>query len=122
MHLESYTYDYITKETTASFELENVDVKINVNSCLMFWYYFNIYGEFGLNVTLDNELVWTTFTDQNDKWKKAKIDLHNRIIDTIKFIGIIRSGWIGDIAIDDISIKEGACKGIMLCSLFYNLF
>ncbi|XP_071133034.1 uncharacterized protein [Mytilus edulis] len=111
MHLKSYTYDYITKETTASFELENVDVKVNVNSCLMFWYYFNIYGEFGLNVTLDNELVWTTFTDQNDKWKKAKIDLHNRILDTIKFIGIIRSGWIGDIAIDDISIKEGACKG-----------
>lgn len=103
-------------DTTAYLELHNIDVPGRF--CFTFWYHMYHYEDFKmerLNVTFDNELVWTDYANTDDKWKKARINLYNRKKMSISFIGILRRNrWNDiDIAIDDIYLAEGTCEGIV---------
>lgn len=122
IYLKSDQNVNIDEETTAFLEFHNLDIQILENSCLTFWYYMHVYGVVGLNVTLDDEIVWTKFAHQNGKWRKGMIDLNKRYLNNIKFIGILGNGWLGNIAIDDLYITEGTCKGIKICFFFTNSF
>ncbi|XP_052069283.1 MAM and LDL-receptor class A domain-containing protein 2-like [Mytilus californianus] len=116
----NYMYLSSTVDTIAYLEFQNVNLHVSGNFCLTFWYHMyhdEDYEMERLNVTFDNELVWTDYANQDNKWKRAMIDLQNRMNMSIKFIGILGSNWWNDIdiAIDDISLAEGTCTG-----LFYH--
>lgn len=102
-------------ETTASFEIHNLYIKLSGISCLTFWYHmyiYNYYRKEGLHVKIDDTLVWTKLDNQRNNWIKATIDLNLRKISKIKFIGFLGGYWRDGIAIDDISLTEGTCKGM----------
>ncbi|CAC5389531.1 unnamed protein product [Mytilus coruscus] len=101
---------------TSYLEFQNVDLHVPGNFCLTFWYHMYHYQNRmeKLSVKLDDEIVWTEFGKRNNKWKKGAIDLHKTKNINIKFIGILSSYWWNnnDIAIDDIFLTEGTCKGL----------
>ncbi|CAC5403050.1 unnamed protein product [Mytilus coruscus] len=104
------------RTTTAYMDFHNHDISLSGFSCLTFWYHMYIYNAYrkeGLNVTIGDTLVWTKFGNQDNKWIKATIDLDFRKISNIKFIGFLGGFWSDDIAIDDISLTEGTCKGLI---------
>lgn len=112
MYLESI------EDTVAILEFQRVDLNGRENFCLTFWYHLyqdSDYMKETLNVTLDNELAWTENVNQENKWRKGTIDLHNKTNMSIKFIGILGSNYLNntDIAIDDISLAEGTCTGML---------
>lgn len=120
MYLSS-EFNVDTAEPTVYLEFPAVDMNILINSCFTFWYgYGNPPG--GLKVYLDDDLVWTQLAYQDNKWNKGMIDLRKGKLTNITFYGIIGNDWKGDIAIDDLYIKEGTCKGMMMCIRINNYF
>lgn len=116
MYLDSEHSDK-TEETTVYLEFPYIDINLLGYSCFSFWYYMHGYGRGGLGVSIDeqnSELVWTKFANQDDKWQQGLIDMKGNLT-SVKFIGIIGIDWEGDIAIDDLYIKEGTCKGMKMC-------
>lgn len=114
MYLKKYSDQFTAEVNTVYLELSNLDIKILVNSCFTFWYYMHGDGKGGLNITLDDEFAWKMFGNQDDKWNKGMIDLHKGKLTNITFIGIVENSWIGDIAIDDLYIKDGTCEGMSI--------
>ncbi|XP_071130565.1 uncharacterized protein [Mytilus edulis] len=105
-----------TIETAAYFEIRNLDIKLSGISCLTFWYHmysFYAHRKEGLKVKIDDTLVWMNFDNQHNTWIKATIDLDLRKISKIKFIGFLGDNWSDDIAVDDISLTEGTCQGLI---------
>lgn len=95
----------------------NFKIKFSENSCLTFWYHMNFdmsYGAEGLTVTTSDEVVWSKFENMGNKWIKAAITLHINKTSNIKFTGFLGSYIENDIAIDDISLKQGTCEGMLL--------
>ncbi|KAL9987245.1 hypothetical protein ACROYT_G001520 [Oculina patagonica] len=96
---------------------DNAKLELSVSgngklSCLEF--YYHMYGDtvgtlrvFSGNVTVFNE------TGNHGKyWKKAKLTIYldNTVSLEVTFEGIVGSSWSGDLAIDDVSIKNGSCQ------------
>lgn len=103
--------------TPAYMDFHKLNLSLSGNSCLTFWYHMYIYSAYrmgGLNVTIDGTLVWTTIGNRIKKWVKATIDIDFRKIFYIKFSGFAGDYWGNYIAIDDISLKDGTCKGMWL--------
>lgn len=97
-------------------EYRNVNLPAPGHFCLTFWYHMfdQDYGKERLNVTLDDEIVWSKYGNRDNKWKKGTIDLRSRNTFSINFIGIFRgnSEHAVNIAVDDISLTKGTCKGM----------
>lgn len=111
LYLESSNY----VSRTAYYIFNNLDIRLSGNSCLTFWYHMYIYNSYrkeGINVKIDDKIVWTKFGNQDNKWIKAAIDLDTRKISNITFIGFLNYYGGKHIAIDDISLTEGTCEGM----------
>ncbi len=95
------------------------------NGCdLSFWYhvYGSSTGSLLLEISVDGglewEVLWTIANDQGDQWHQANVNLFNfnDTLAMLRFKAIAGSGFLGDIAIDDIMFfgtTDGA--GLELC-------
>ncbi|KAH9494979.1 hypothetical protein Btru_018315, partial [Bulinus truncatus] len=82
--------------------------------CLHFWYHM-----FGQNINTLNMytvapgssrlLVWTKHGSQANDWLDAAVTLQLTAGTTIQFEGVRGTEYLGDIAIDDISLVPGTC-------------
>ncbi|KAK0068562.1 MAM and LDL-receptor class A domain-containing protein 2, partial [Biomphalaria pfeifferi] len=83
--------------------------------CLSFWYH--MYGsQMGtLNVQLTDGTsnavtLWSRHSNQGNQWNLAQVPLTVRSINSkIIFEGIVGSGYLSDIALDDISVSDSTC-------------
>ncbi|XP_078692072.1 MAM and LDL-receptor class A domain-containing protein 1-like [Branchiostoma floridae x Branchiostoma belcheri] len=87
--------------------------------CLEFWYH--MYGDSTeeLNVyqrsTSSTDLgtpVWSQTGDQGNVWKQATVNIVAARNFYVVFEGIRGTGYLGDIAIDDVSFRTTPCDGI----------
>jgi len=80
---------------------------IGTISCLKF--YYHMYGATinRLSVLHGNSVVFTKSGQQGYRWLYAEVTL--LVQNTITFEGIVGSSESGDIAIDDVSLMDGAC-------------
>lgn len=114
MYLGSEADDFQDGERIASFEFHNVELDVPGNYCLTFWYhmYISQYGTEELNVKLNDEIVWTKYGKPDNRWEKGTINIHSTNKIYIKFMGILGSSSLNDIAIDDILLTYGTCDGM----------
>ncbi|XP_067044645.1 MAM and LDL-receptor class A domain-containing protein 1-like isoform X2 [Acropora muricata] len=80
-------------------------------SCLRF--YYHMYGATvnRLNVFNGNSMVFTKSGQQGNRWLYAEMTVLVR--NKITFEGITGASYTGAIAIDDVSLTDGFCKGCM---------
>ncbi|XP_044162897.1 MAM and LDL-receptor class A domain-containing protein 2-like [Acropora millepora] len=78
-------------------------------SCMRF--YYHMYGATvnRLNVFNGNSVVFTKSGQQGNRWLHAEMTVLVR--NTITFEGITGASYTGVIAIDDVSLTDGFCKG-----------
>ncbi|XP_074632042.1 MAM and LDL-receptor class A domain-containing protein 1-like isoform X2 [Acropora palmata] len=90
---------------------------IGTISCLKF--YYHMYGATinRLSVLHGNSVVFTKSGQQGYRWLYAEVTL--LVQNTITFEGIVGSSESGDIAIDDVSLMDGACA--VSCNFDYGL-
>ncbi|XP_019632083.1 PREDICTED: MAM and LDL-receptor class A domain-containing protein 2-like [Branchiostoma belcheri] len=85
--------------------------------CLTFWYHmygshvdsFNVYWRVG--GTLGNP-IWTRQGDQGNLWTEAKIDItagQGQVV----LEGVRGTSFRGDIAVDDVTLTDGACAQVV---------
>uniref|UniRef100_A0A3Q3EFD0 MAM and LDL-receptor class A domain-containing protein 2-like n=2 Tax=Kryptolebias marmoratus TaxID=37003 RepID=A0A3Q3EFD0_KRYMA len=88
-------------------------------SCVGFWYYMLGPSVSTLNLLIKNKsselLVWTRQGTQNSEWLKAEVSTHMSDVLQIVFTGHRNTHSQGFIAIDDITVREGACSSQNLC-------
>ncbi|XP_052068042.1 MAM and LDL-receptor class A domain-containing protein 1-like isoform X2 [Mytilus californianus] len=82
-------------------------------TCLSFWYYMNCYGNGsgGLNVTVNENLVFIKYEDHGNQWIEKMINIVPIENLTIEFIGVFVKDDPCDIALDDIALTPGSCSG-----------
>uniref|UniRef100_A0A8C2ZDP4 MAM domain containing glycosylphosphatidylinositol anchor 2a n=1 Tax=Cyclopterus lumpus TaxID=8103 RepID=A0A8C2ZDP4_CYCLU len=80
-----------------------------------FAFYYHMYGKHvgALNVflrqkaqTVTDTSVWSLIGNQRDRWRQAKVNIHPTAAFQIVMEGVRGTGIEGDIAIDDVTIKE----------------
>ncbi|XP_067654295.1 MAM and LDL-receptor class A domain-containing protein 1-like isoform X2 [Haliotis asinina] len=86
-------------------------------TCLTFWYHMYGISIGTLNVyVLRNgarSSIWQLSGNQGNSWKVAEVSLNTVSSNTpyqIVFEGTVGAGYVGDIAIDDLSVTTGACS------------
>ncbi|XP_071956926.1 MAM and LDL-receptor class A domain-containing protein 2-like [Antedon mediterranea] len=89
----------------------------STGSCAEFYYNMNGADMGTLNVyvqpsgiTGQKQLLWTLSGDQGDVWHTAQVTATYSSNFQIVWEGVIGTGSKGDIAIDDISVRDGACS------------
>ncbi|KAH9494980.1 hypothetical protein Btru_018316 [Bulinus truncatus] len=94
----------------------------NPNNCLKFWY--NMYGStmgslrvYRLLRTVRQQL-WSRSGDQGTRWQMAEISVSGDSTTTLKleFEGVVGSSYLSDIAIDDLSLRNGPCDSPGACN------
>ncbi|XP_077986934.1 MAM and LDL-receptor class A domain-containing protein 1-like [Glandiceps talaboti] len=94
---------------------------VNGDVCVSFWYH--MYGDqintltvrlvkvFGttLNQTDDSTILWRSQFDHGDQWLYAEAHFYSDVSFFVAFDGISGTGYLGDIAIDDVTIDYGLC-------------
>ncbi|XP_015774187.1 PREDICTED: uncharacterized protein LOC107352362 [Acropora digitifera] len=88
---------------------------IGAMSCLKF--YYHMYGATinRLNVFNGNSIVFTRSGQQGNRWLYTEVTIF--VKNTITFEGIVGSSYTGNIAIDDVSLMDGACT---VCGFVQN--
>ncbi|XP_078349649.1 uncharacterized protein LOC144634540 isoform X2 [Oculina patagonica] len=78
-------------------------------ACLEF--YYHMYGEAmgTLSVFSGNVVVFNISGDHGKHWRKAEVIIN--LNKTVTFEGIVGSSFTGDLAIDDVLIRNGSCLG-----------
>ena len=66
-----------------------------------------------------NNTVWTRTGSQNDTWYQAEMDIQGNSSYQIVIEGVRGTGTKGDIAVDDISVSDGSCKGFVLSNTVF---
>ncbi|GFN85250.1 MAM and LDL-receptor class a domain-containing protein 2-like [Plakobranchus ocellatus] len=90
-------------------------------SCLTFWYNMHGLTMGTLNVytrAVSNApptKVWSMTGDQGEQWQPAQVTLHSNQKFNVIFEGVVGSGIMSDMAIDDISFADGHCPGLGSC-------
>ena len=84
--------------------------------CLRFWYH--MYGTHinALNVNLTyvgggSSGVWSRSGTRSNQWYQAQVDIMGNSTYKIVFEGVRGTSFRGDIAIDDITVRDGSCQG-----------
>ncbi|KAH3858781.1 hypothetical protein DPMN_101411 [Dreissena polymorpha] len=81
--------------------------------CLNFWYSMNGESSGQLNVYKGNgstaERVWTLTGEQGTQWKQGIVKLVSQEKFVVTFEATVGDGYLGDIALDDISFTSGMC-------------
>lgn len=93
-------------------------------SCLKFWYHMfgpNI-GTLNLYLQTANgkTLFWSKTSSQGDSWKQTQRTVISNIDYTLSFVGVVGSGYQGDIAIDDVSLSGNPCPPDPSCDFETN--
>ncbi|KAH3850646.1 hypothetical protein DPMN_093071, partial [Dreissena polymorpha] len=84
--------------------------------CLEFWYYMFGSSIGYLNVRLSENTtvpgynIWSMEGNQGPKWIFAQVTVTTDGLNRIIFEGTVGKGYEGDIALDDISFKQGNCS------------
>ncbi|XP_013393210.1 MAM and LDL-receptor class A domain-containing protein 2-like, partial [Lingula anatina] len=93
--------------------------------CLTFWYH--MYGTHigTLNVKLNtgssSTTIWSLSGNQGNQWIINQVTIAPTYSYQIVFQGIRGTGYQGDIAVDDVSIKDGACITAGACTFEKDL-
>lgn len=70
---------------------------------------------------IDQTCVFVHVGNQGDVWKEAQIDITYSVVGSdvteIIFEAVRGTGFLSDIAIDDIKIENGACTGLIWVDL-----
>eukprot|EP00794_Sanderia_malayensis_P017044 gene17044-18759_t len=83
--------------------------------CLKFWYHMYGPDVNALNVYVNNSgvlhlPVWSRNGTQGNRWNSASVTLYSSRFFSIVFEAKAGTSYQGDIAIDDISVKNGPCQ------------
>lgn len=62
--------------------------------------------------TTPGTLYWTRKGSLSDKWYQAQVDIQENSTYQIMFEAVVGHGEWGDIAVDDITVREGSCAGL----------
>ncbi|XP_025085528.1 MAM and LDL-receptor class A domain-containing protein 1-like [Pomacea canaliculata] len=92
-------------------------------NCLRFYYHMRGTGIGTLNIyaLAQNQLpqmplpTWTRSADQGALWKQAEVTINLISNFQVVFEGVIGSSYLGDIAIDDITVANGPCPDTSSC-------
>ncbi|KAL5006371.1 hypothetical protein ScPMuIL_015177 [Solemya velum] len=94
--------------------------------CFSFWYHM-----FGVNVNTLNiyfqpthgkqQLIWTRSDNHGNIWKLGHAAVHSQTPYQIIIEGTVGSMWLGDIALDDILVTNGACPASKTCDFEVDL-
>ncbi|XP_061785232.1 MAM domain-containing glycosylphosphatidylinositol anchor protein 2-like isoform X1 [Nerophis lumbriciformis] len=85
-----------------------------------FGFFYHMYGKHigTLNAFLkqkgqmsSDSPVWSLSGNQGERWKQAKVSVHPTASFQVLLEGIRGPGIEGDIAIDDVTLEEGECRG-----------
>ncbi|XP_078334103.1 MAM and LDL-receptor class A domain-containing protein 1-like [Crassostrea virginica] len=97
---------------------------VNQDQCLQFYYhmYGSQIGKLNVKLRLNNALgstIWSKSGNQGNQWSIAQVTLQNIQINTptyqVAFEGVRGTGFLSDIAIDDVSIVNGTCQSPGSC-------
>ena len=96
--------------------LVSPQVTLSGPQCLTFYYHMNglhigtlnVYTKTGTH--LSTRPVWTKSLNQANKWIPAQVVFQSAQPVQIVFEGVVGQGFLGDIAIDDVSTKSGTCS------------
>lgn len=87
--------------------------------CVGFWYYMLGPSVSTLDLLVKTEytemLAWTRRGTQNPEWMNAQVTISMDDVIRLKFIGHRNTSSQGFIAIDDITVREGACSNLNAC-------
>ncbi|KAF7668436.1 hypothetical protein LDENG_00014610 [Lucifuga dentata] len=87
--------------------------------CVGFWYYMLGPSLSILNLLVETKsselLAWTRRGSQNSEWMNAQVTISMNDLVKLKFIGYRNVRSRGFIAIDDITVREGACSNQDVC-------
>lgn len=69
-------------------------------------------------------LKWERTGDQGDMWLMAEVNIPGNPSTpiNIEFEGVVGSSFLSDIAIDDLSIRSGACDSAGIAWIFFSFF
>ncbi|KAL9985328.1 hypothetical protein ACROYT_G007718 [Oculina patagonica] len=83
--------------------------------CLSF--YYHMYGKTinQLNIYNRGKVIWTMTGEQGNAWKKAEVSISGNY--DLKIEGISGTSYTGDIALDDLSVTDGSCGGVVPTTL-----
>ncbi|ESO97870.1 hypothetical protein LOTGIDRAFT_152977 [Lottia gigantea] len=92
-----------------------ISVAAKTTKCLVFWYH--MYGQHVYQFNLNTQPagggkaapIWTRTGDQGNNWTEARIELKPKSNFKLIFEAVRGSGYKGDIGLDDISVRNGAC-------------
>ena len=105
-------------------QLETPQFKATMSTCLTFWYNMhgltmgtlNVYtGVTSLGVKVPPAKIWSMTGDQGLEWIPAQVTIHSPVDYSLIFEGVVGSGSMSDMAIDDISVANGECPGLGNC-------
>ncbi|KAJ8299824.1 hypothetical protein KUTeg_023884 [Tegillarca granosa] len=83
-------------------------------ACFTFWYYM-----YGANVgslrlykpdPSRTVMLWNATGNQGNIWRQAFVQINSSTAFQVTFDGEIGSGYLGDIAIDDVALHQGFCN------------
>ncbi|XP_052259240.1 uncharacterized protein LOC127863655 isoform X2 [Dreissena polymorpha] len=100
---------------TAWLESEYIASSNGEAHCLEFWYYMFGTSIGYLNVRLSENTtvpgynIWSMEGNQGPKWIFAQVPVTTDGLNRIIFEGTVGNGYEGDIALDDVSFKQGNC-------------
>ncbi len=84
------------------------------DGCALFWYhmYGSSIGTLNLYLTVgqSKELIWSLSGEAGKSWLQGVAPFKSSQLHNLMFEGIVGSGSLGDIALDDISIRRESCQ------------
>lgn len=106
-------------------QIVSANIVTKTTKCLTFWYHMygsnvkalNVYLRFATTV---GKPIWTHTGTLSNKWYQSQVDIQGNATYEIMFEGVRGTSYKGDIAVDDITVREGSCAGLKL--LFFIFF
>ncbi|CAC5378863.1 MAM and LDL-receptor class A domain-containing protein 1,MAM and LDL-receptor class A domain-containing protein 2 [Mytilus coruscus] len=98
-------------------QIVSANIVTTTTKCLRFWYHMYGLNIKTLNVYLKSsatpgKLFWTHKGSLSNKWYQAQVDIQGNSTYKIMFEAVVGHGVRGDIAVDDITVREGSCAGL----------
>ena len=96
------------------------------STCVTFWYSMNGRDIGTLNVfpivaNQQGRSVWSLGGNQGNQWLRAQATITSSFPYQVAFEGVVGAGFKGDVAMDDISIADGACAALGSCNFEQDL-
>ncbi len=97
-----------------SARLVSLPYKFSVRNCFSFWYHMDGRDANTLSLLLQKAdgseyVLWTRRFSQGNQWLQASVDLEYSPDYKLVLEGFRGASYMGDIALDDLEFREGAC-------------